>query len=242
MHERRLLNIREQLLRAGIAPRHVNRYAMELRDHLTDLVARERSAGLDLLAAEAKAWMMLGTDAQLVQAMIDRGAPRSLAAKASWAVFGILPLVALVLMTILIAAGSVAFFAPFRDLSSPVPENVHAIGLVVTMFGSYGIGPALAIACIVIALRQRLSSGWVWVGLALIALASGPLGFHIEFMRPEDGMPGGIRGSITQTVQAAGRIDVATTLLVMSIRTFILFAFSSLAFQMLRQRADADVA
>jgi len=54
-------------------------------------------------------------------------------------------------------------------------------------------------------------------------------------------MPGGIRGSITQTVHTAGRVDVASTLLVMSLRTFILFALSALAFRMLRQRVYADV-
>jgi hypothetical protein len=112
MHEEAFLNVRESLLRAGIAPRHVNRYVMELRDHLADLVAREHSAGLDLPAAASKARMILGTDTQLVQAMLDRDAPLSLAAKAPWAVFGILPLLALVVTMILLAIASFTYFAP----------------------------------------------------------------------------------------------------------------------------------
>jgi hypothetical protein len=236
MHEDRMRKIRERLLSAGIAPRHVNRYVMELRDHMTDLVARERATGLDLQEAEAKARTILGTDAQLVQAMIDRGAPRSLAARAPWAVFGILPIAALLAMMILLAFASMAFFAPFRELSGDaIPANVSAVGTLVNFLGSYAIGPLMATACIAIALRQRLSSAWVWVGLVLIALASGPLGVHIYFLQPQDGLPGGIRGSFILNVLAAGRIDLATTLLVMSIRTVILFAFSAVAFRMLRR-------
>ncbi len=242
MHEQTLLNVREGLLRAGIAPRHVKRYVTELRDHLTDLVARERSAGLDLKAAEAKAWTFLGTDTQLVQAMIDRGTPRSFSARAPWVMFGMLPLVTLVILTILLAVGSMAFFAPFREISgAAVPQGIHAAGMLVTFLGSYGIGPMLAVACIAVATRQRLSSRWVWAGLILIALASGPLGVHIEFLQPEAGLPGGVRGSVVQTVSAGSGIDLGATLLVMSIRTMVLFALSALAFRMLRQRAEASI-
>src|SRR5689334_9220019 len=83
-----LEHVRSQLLRAGFPPRHVNRYVRELQEHLADLVTREQSIGLTMQEAQAKACTLLGTDAQLVQAMIDRRPPRSLAAKAPWAVFG----------------------------------------------------------------------------------------------------------------------------------------------------------
>ena len=38
--------IRERLLRGGIAPRHVRRYLRELSDHFGDLVLEERRNGL----------------------------------------------------------------------------------------------------------------------------------------------------------------------------------------------------
>jgi hypothetical protein len=38
--------IRENLLRGGVAPRHVRRYLAELDDHLADLTARETDAGV----------------------------------------------------------------------------------------------------------------------------------------------------------------------------------------------------
>lgn len=236
-------NVRERLLRAGIPPRHVRRYVVELREHMTDLVARERATGLDAHEAEARARTILGTDTQLVQAMIERGAPRSLAAKAPWAVFGILPVTLLVVVIILLHSWSMAFFFPYRALSgAAVPENVRAIGMALTVLGSYVIGPALAAACIAIALRQRLSSRWVWAGLALIALASGPLGVHIQFLLPEGGMPGGIRGSAAPAVYAQGQVDVAATFAMMVARAVVLFALSALAYRMLKRRAEAVIA
>lgn len=242
MRDPTLVSVRERLLRAGIAPRHVRRYIAELQDHLEDLVARERSAGLDGQAAAARARQMLGTDLQLAQAMIDRGTPRSLAASTPWMVFGVLPLLALVTMMIVLGIASFAFFAPFQNLpGDSIPQHVRAIGGLVTLVGSYCVGPALAIACIAVALRQRLSSRWVWAGLALLALASGVLGVHVDFLQPQGDSPGGIRGAMAQTVHAAGRIDVAATLLVVSIRASVLFMLSVLALRLLR-KVDVNAA
>ncbi|MEO6080040.1 MAG: hypothetical protein ABIQ86_09710 [Steroidobacteraceae bacterium] len=231
--------MREGLLQKGIAPRHVNRYVAELHDHMADLVARECASGLDMREAQAKARAILGTDAQLVRAVIDRGVPRSLAAKAPWAVFGILPVTVMIVLFMLLAFGSMSFFLPYRALSgAAIPEYVRAVGTTITIVGSYAIGPLLAAACIAIALRQRLSSGWVWAGLAFIALASGPFGVHINFVQPAGGMTGGIRGSVIQTVYEQGRIDLGTTLVTIAVRIVVLFALSALAYRFLKQRAE----
>lgn len=243
MRDPALLGVRERLLRAGIAPRHVNRYIMELRDHLTDLISRERSAGLTAEAAQLKAHAILGTEEQLVQAMIERGTPKSLAAKAPWAVFGLFPLVALFTALILLGASSVAFFAPFSNTPAPaIPEQVRIIGQLVTLLGSYGLGPLLAVACITVALRQRLASPWIWVALALIALVCGPLGIHIYFLQPGFAVPGGFRGSAIQMVLADGVIDLAATLRMMCLRTIVLFTLSALAFRLLKQRLVPELA
>ena len=45
--------LRECLLRAGVAPRHVRRYLSELGDHLADLKAEERKAGRSRAEAES---------------------------------------------------------------------------------------------------------------------------------------------------------------------------------------------
>jgi hypothetical protein len=243
MHEPVLRNVRERLLREGVAPRHVKRYVMELRDHLADLVERECNAGLARPAAEAKARAILGTESQLVQAMLDRGAPRSVAARAPWLAFGIVPILLLLALMVLLGAASFGWFAPYQDSpSAELPTSIRWLGLVVTAVGSYGIGPLLALGCVIIAVRQRLASRWVWVGLALVALVSGPIGIHIDFLSAVDGATGGIRGALTHTVQNGGRLDPGATAVLIAARTLGLLVFSALAYRVLRQRIEGDVA
>jgi hypothetical protein len=238
-----LETVHEQLLHAGITPRHARRYVMELRDHLTDLISRERTAGLDVQEAEVKARHLLGSDAQLVHAMIEGGAPRSLAAKAPWAVFGVLPPFVLIVTALLLGKWSYTFLFPYQQLSvSDIPESVRTISMASSFIGSFLIGPTLAAICVVIALRQRLSSRWVWVGLAMIALVCGPFGAHVQFPTAESGASGGIRGSVLQAVFENDQINAAATLTLMAVRTIVLFAVSALAYRVLRQRVEGESA
>ena len=52
--------LRERLLRAGVAPRHVRRYLTELHEHWSDLVAEEQRSGRSRTEAEAVALARLG--------------------------------------------------------------------------------------------------------------------------------------------------------------------------------------
>src|SRR5215467_3796223 len=81
--------LRERLLRGGIAPRHVRRYIAELEDHLNELRAQEDT--------EAAALARLGTAEGLAKPMLDRREFRSWTARAPWAVFGLGPIVMLAL-------------------------------------------------------------------------------------------------------------------------------------------------
>ena len=77
--------LRERLLQAGIAPRHVRRYLAELDDHLDDLIQVQRDAGYDTDDAEIRARARLGDDDDLTKAMLARPALYSLPARAPWA-------------------------------------------------------------------------------------------------------------------------------------------------------------
>lgn len=50
-----LEDLRERLLAAGIAPRHVRRYLAELEGHLDDLIQDQRDAGYDTEDATIRA-------------------------------------------------------------------------------------------------------------------------------------------------------------------------------------------
>jgi hypothetical protein len=55
MHDLNLSKLRKELLRTGIAPRHVRRTIEELRDHYEDLVEHELTEGATRLEARSNA-------------------------------------------------------------------------------------------------------------------------------------------------------------------------------------------
>lgn len=64
--------LESNLLAAGVAPRHVRRTVTELREHFEDIVDAERSAGLDLSAAQGLATREMGSFESVVAAMRAR--------------------------------------------------------------------------------------------------------------------------------------------------------------------------
>lgn len=81
--------LRERLLRAGIAPRHVRRYLSELADHLADLTAEEERTGRCRMEAESVALTRLGGVDDLARTMIEQRQFQSWCARAPWAIFSI---------------------------------------------------------------------------------------------------------------------------------------------------------
>src|ERR1700730_16744198 len=84
--------LRERLLRAGVAPRHVRRYLTELADHLADMRAEEERAGRSPADAESAALIRLGGMEDLAKAMMEQRQFQSWCARAPWATFGLAPL------------------------------------------------------------------------------------------------------------------------------------------------------
>lgn len=229
-------NVRERLLRAGIPPGHARRYVAELREHLADLEAQERASGLDARQAEASARALVGSDAQLAQAMIDK-APRSLAARAPWSVFTVLPVLLLIGVVYVTGHSMFRLLSPIQGLApADMPAGYANLIAAVSFFTSYLVGPLLVAGCITAALRQRLSSAWVWVGLALIALLSGPFGFHMNFVPYAGGGQGRTLFSAIGVVYQDGRVDPAATLGLAAMRAAILFVAAAIAWRALQAR------
>src|SRR6185312_17099619 len=90
----RFEDLRETLLKGGIAPRHVRRYLAELSEHLDDLTEKQRAQGYDREDAQLRARALLGEDRELAAAMLEQKSLRSLPARAPWLIFGLLPPVA----------------------------------------------------------------------------------------------------------------------------------------------------
>src|SRR5664280_648121 len=81
--------LRERLLVAGIAPRHVRRYLSELSDHFEDLTAEAEREGRSEQDAESVAISRLGNTDQLAEAMLGQRQFKSWCARVPWAMFGL---------------------------------------------------------------------------------------------------------------------------------------------------------
>jgi hypothetical protein len=179
--------LREHLLRAGVAPRHVRRYLAELSDHLADLRAEEERAGRSRADAESAALVRLGTMDQLAKAMIEQRQFQSWCIRAPWAMFGLAPLLLLAgawFVALFILWSGWSIFLPgadtpfgvghYRmfDLANLYFQLGRSIYLGAPILVGWGIG--------LIAARQRLKALWPVVGFVLIALIGGTGQVHVN--------------------------------------------------------------
>jgi hypothetical protein len=173
--------LRERLLRAGVAPRHVLRYLVELRDHLADLRTEEQRAGRSQAEADSAALARLGTTDDLAKALIEQRHFQSWCVRAPWAVFGLAPislLAAAYLVACIILWSGWKIFLPGTETPF-VPVN----GLAVLYFGAgrllYFCAPVLIGWGIgLVAARQRLNASRFFAGLALIAFVGATAQVH----------------------------------------------------------------
>jgi hypothetical protein len=168
--------LREHLLRAGVAPRHVRRYLRELGDHLADLREEEEGAGRTAADAEVAALERLGRMDALATAMMEQRQFQSWSARAPWAAMVLAPLLALA------AARFVALVILWTGWQMFLPGAatpfVRIDGLAILYFGVgrmiyFGAPFAIGWSVGMVAARQRLKSMWPAAGLVLSALLAG---------------------------------------------------------------------
>jgi hypothetical protein len=165
--------LRERLLQAGVAPRHVRRYLAELADHLTDLRAEEERAGRSPADAESAALIRLGGMEELARAMTEKRQLQSWCVRAPWAIFGLAPL------GLLAGAWLAAFFilwsgwkmflpgadtpfVPVDGFANLYFQAGRALYFAAPILIGWGIG--------LVAARQRLKAFWPIASVVPIAL------------------------------------------------------------------------
>jgi hypothetical protein len=174
--------LRERLLRAGVAPRYVRRYLTELADHLADLRVEEERAGRSRADAESAALVRLGGIDDLVKAMIEQRQFQSWGVRAPWAMFGLAPLVLLAgawFVALLILWSGWKIFLPGADTPFVPTDDLRE-------FFYFNIGRSLYFGAPIligwgiglVAIRQRSKAFWPTVGLVAIALIGGTAQVH----------------------------------------------------------------
>lgn len=172
-----LRELRERLLRAGVAPRHVRRYLAELNEHLSDLVAEEERAGRSRTEAESSALARLGASDQLAAAMIGKPEFQAWSARAPWVAFGVAPLCVLAAAYLVVCVYlwcGWQLFLPGADtpFGGHVPGPIYGFENVYFQAGKFFYlgAPLLAgWAMMAVAARQRLRIVWPMIGLILVA-------------------------------------------------------------------------
>ncbi len=208
--------LREELLRGGVAPRHVRRYLAELDHHYDDLLAEERAHGVTGAAASAAAIERLGSTEQLASALLAKQELRSITARYPWLVFVIVPpmaafagLLLLVITMALLAIESDVFLPdnpPHQKIPLPIPRW-FGLTLQAAMFAvNFLIVPLLGTLLTWMAQRQRIRLIWPLLGMVLILVSglngsyqTGPNGrilLTLNTIIPWNGPfgPGGMRG------------------------------------------------
>lgn len=179
--QKRLVELRERLLREGVARRHVQRYLRELEDHLADLRAEEERAGRAVAEAELAALRRLGTTDELAGAMLAKPHLRAWSVRAPSAVFGA---GSVVCVAALYAIACLVLWTGWR-LFLPGAETpfVPVDGLAIFYFGVgrmiYWCAPVLVGWGLgIVTARQRSSALWPAVGLTLVALVGATARVH----------------------------------------------------------------
>jgi hypothetical protein len=226
--------VRERLLRAGVAPRHVRRYVAELGDHLADLRAAERKAGRNAAEAEAEALVRLGSAEDLAKAMMERRELQAWSVRAPWAVFGV---GSLALLGVAYFAACIYLWALWQiflpGAETPFGRgngDVYGALNVLAQMGKYFylLAPVLAgWAMVWMAARQRVGMIWPAMGAALIAL----MGSAAEIQASRSAVPHGlghVRMNFTlgnSVGEFMGRMPYVATVLALTVAPYFLWRF-----------------
>jgi len=176
MSQHRFKELSENLLRAGIAPRHVRRYVAELRDHYDDLLRDEKAKGVSHSVAEDAALARLGDNTALAQVMLDQPHMRSVVSRHPWAVLGLGPItlaITIIIASVFAYRGIGEFYRPDPNTSAQVPATWRTMIDGWNLALMYVIPLLLAALAMAIGLLHRITTTWTVGGaVLLVGLAS----------------------------------------------------------------------
>ncbi len=171
MPQRRFEGLRERLLRAGVAPRHVRRYLQELQEHHEDARRAELARGAEPSAASEAAWARLGTEDSLAQGMLARPELRSTGARFPGLVFGLGPALLWLAAPVAIIAGLVLLpeAMPRLKVDATFIETYHTL----CFFYLRVVPVLLGASVLAVAASRRLPLRWPLLGAGVVDVLAG---------------------------------------------------------------------
>lgn len=180
------LNLSTRLLKGGVAPKYVRRTIAELQDHYADLFEAELKAGLSQEDAEQEALALLGKEDDLAAEVLTKGDLRSWTSRWPWALYGLAPVAASFVLTILFITLSIL---PAGAMEIIDMENVPAV---IPILIESGIFIAINILPLVVATLvcyqvtiRRDPLVWPIIGLSLLCALAVAFQFRLTWPTPE---------------------------------------------------------
>jgi hypothetical protein len=182
MHDHSFEDLREALLRTGVAPRHVRRAVLELNTHFHRLVEEGLARGDSEEAARLAARELLGTD----QALIERyaGMPELRAWSSRWPAvwFTLVPLLSFIGLFV----ATMVVICLFGKLMSPFLHHVHVsarvssrIDWTAQIFFLWVLPLSIAAAFAVLAYRRRMALHWPVAGITILCCLTALINVNI---------------------------------------------------------------
>jgi len=205
MLEPRFSHLALPLLRAGVAPRFVNRTIFELDRHFQDLVAQLRSQGLSLEQGEAEASVRLGSDETILASVLARPELRSWARQWPWMAFAILPVSAFVIgqvLVLFVVVWPVKFAAQLSGNAAGTLAVLQSLGTAFVDSALWAVPAAAAAMCAVQAFKRRTPMLWPVIGVVVIGLLGALT--NASFILPPGGGQASLGAGIGFSTEALG--------------------------------------
>jgi len=191
MREPDFHDLRETLLRGGVAPKHVRRTIAELRDHQTDLFGEALSRGCSFEDAEREASMRLGDEDALAAVVLARPELQSWTHRWPWIAYGVTPtfLLGLAFVTLVLLLGFSDVVRTDQHTFSErwgSPESVWSVAGAVRMFASFGLPMLLAATCCFVAAQRRVAVRWPLIGVVIASIVGAAVQFNVAWPQGPD--------------------------------------------------------
>ena len=164
-------NLREALLRMGVAPRHVRRAVLELDGHFRQLVQAGLRRGDGEEVARVAARQLLGTDEALISRYAGMPELRAWCSRRPVVWFTLVPLISFIALF----AGTLAILGLSAELMTGYLHHVRVSALVSSridwaaqLFFLWVLPLSIAAVFAILAYRQRVVLHWPVAGIAIV--------------------------------------------------------------------------
>jgi len=180
--ERRFDDLRESLLRAGVAARTIRRALLEIRGHVDELAGEAMRRGTPKREARAEAHALIGSNERLVARYATRPELRAWCCRWPSLYFTLLPMAAYLALAVAVVGALFLIMEPLSGYlhRTHIPPTVSLLIATTAHVLFLGVLPsAVGTAFSVLARRRRLGFRWPFAGIVLLGMFASLLNVEV---------------------------------------------------------------